>query len=172
MDLIRLQGIIHLAVLVVERNGKLKKGDLPRLSQVLLGNMMARQDGPTAAAIAYDIDPSDGSLIARIQSGWYPNEQNPPGPLGQGVEMSHDVVHRVHDIVGNDGYALIRAKVHKKRWGDVAKKFPGRDAQSLKEDHEMLLRLIDASRSPVIIEFDEFLRDNVVDVREGVKLLK
>lgn len=172
MDLDRLHSVIQLAILVVEKNGRLRKGDLPRLSQVLFGNMMSRQDGETAAAIARDINPDDGSLRDLIESGWNVIDHTPPSPLGQGIELSHDVVHAVHRIVGRSGYALIRTKIQFKRWGDVAKQFPGRDPVSLKEDHEMYLRAIDASRSPVIIDFEKFLRDNVVDVREGVKLLK
>ena len=171
MDTTRLLDVIQLAILVVEKNGRLKRGELPRLAQVLLGNMMFREDSATAAAIAYDVDPTDGSLALRIKNGWNSMNRPSPGPLGQGIELSHDVVHAVHRIVGPEGYRLIRAKIHKKRWGDVAKEFPGRDAISLKEDHAELLRVIDVASPPAILDFDDFLTKNVIDPHNGVKIL-
>lgn len=171
MEKQRLIDLIELAVLVVEKNGRLRRGELPRLSQVLLGNMMFREDPATAAAIAYDVDPTDGTLALRIKTGWNPVKKTPPGPLGQGIELCHDVVHAVHKAAGPEGYRLIRAKIHKKRWGDVAKEFPGRDRVSLREQYDDVLAVIDLSSPEILSEFDDFLVKNVVDVHEGVKIL-
>ena len=171
MDTTRLLDVIQLAILVVEKNGRLRRGDLPRLSQVLLGNMMTREDSATAAAIAHDVDPTDSSLTRKIKNGWDSESKPNPGSLAQGIELCHDVVHTVHKIVGPTGYAIIRAKARKKRWGDVAKEFPGRDPISLKEDHSELIRLVEVVNPPILVDFDDFLLKNVVDVHNGVKIL-
>lgn len=171
METRRLIDLIELAVLVVERNGRLHKGELPRLSQVLLGNMMYREDPATAASIACDIDPTDGTVMWRVISGWNPVKKTTPGPLAQGIMLCHDVVSAVHKAAGPEAYRLIRAKIHKKRWGDVAKEFPGRDGASLKDDYMLTLNVVEMNTRVIMAEFDDFLKKNVVDVHEGVKLL-
>lgn len=171
MDTNRLIEVLELAVLVVEKNGRLRKGELPRLSQVLLGNMMYREDMATAAAIAYDIDPSSGTLALRISNGWAPSKKTQPGPLAQGIMLCHDVVAAVHKAIGPEAYSLVRTKIHKKRWGDVAKSFPGRDGQSLREDYYTILPKAYKGAQEVIDDFNDFLKKNVVDVKDGVKML-
>ena len=168
MDKHRLIELIEFSILVVERTGDLSPGELPRLSQVLLGNMMFRQDAETAVAISKEIDPEDPTLSKNIMEMWQEKPPQPRGPLMEGMDLCDEFVAAVNRTCGPQGYKLIRVRMANKQWGRVAREFPGRDGQSLRDDYDDLLRLIEIAVDRELNALDDFLKKNVVDPKKGI----